>query len=62
MYYGEFENREWQILYHVIVSCKRPIITIGFVTKLTLALEKPVCREKTRLTSPEVRAAAASKS
>ena len=38
------------------------IITIGFVTKLTLALEKPVWREKTRLTSPEVRAAAASKS
>ena len=32
------------------------IITIGFVTK------NPVWREKTRLTSPEVRAAAASKS
>ena len=39
-----------------------PIITIGFVTKRTVALEKPVWREKTRLTSPEVRAAAASKS
>ena len=38
------------------------IITIGFVTKRTLALEKPVWREKTRLTSPEARAAAASKS
>ena len=38
------------------------IITIGFVKKRTLALEKPVWREKTRLTSPEVRAAAASKS
>ena len=38
------------------------IITIGFVTKRTLVLEKPVCREKTRLTSPEARAAAASKS
>ena len=29
------------------------IITIGFVTKRTLALEKPVWREKTRLTNPE---------
>ena len=38
------------------------IIAIGFVTKRTLALEKPVWREKTRLTSPEVRDAAASKS
>ena len=38
------------------------IITIGFVTKRTLALEKPVCQEKTRLTSPEVRGEAASKS
>ena len=37
------------------------IITIGFVTKRTLALEKPVWWEKTRLTSPEARAAAASK-
>ena len=38
------------------------IITIGFSTKRMLALEKPVRRGKTRLTSPEVRAAAASKS
>ena len=38
------------------------IITIGFPNKRTLALEKPVWREKTRLTSPEVRAAVASKS
>ena len=38
------------------------IITIGFVKKRTLALKKPVWREKTRLTSPEVRAAAASNS
>ena len=39
-----------------------PIRTIGFVTKQTLAREKPVWQEKTRLTSPEGRAAAASKS
>ena len=38
------------------------IIIIGFVTKRMLAREKRVWREKTRLTSPEVRAAAASKS
>ena len=38
------------------------IIAIGFVTKRTLALEKPVSREKTRLTSPEARAEVASKS
>ena len=38
------------------------IITIGFITKRMLALEKPGWREKTRLTSPEVRAAAASRS
>ena len=38
------------------------IITIGFITKWMFALEKPVWREKTRLTSPEVRAVTASKS
>ena len=38
------------------------LITIGFITTRMLALEKPVGREKTRLPSPEPRAAAASKS
>ena len=32
------------------------IVTIGFIPKRMLALEKPVKREKTRCTGPEVRA------
>lgn len=35
------------------------IITISFITKRMLALEKPVCREETILTSSEVRPAVA---
>ena len=38
------------------------IITIGFITKRMVPLEKLVWREKARLTSPEVQVAAASKS